>query len=235
VLHPIREIGALCRSKKVLFHTDATQAFGKEPIDVNADAVDLLSLSAHKIHGPKGVGALYLRRKEPRVRLEPLLHGGGHEKGLRSGTLNVPAIVGLGKAAELCKGESWERVRALRDRLEARLRLPVNGHPTRRLATTSNLVFPVDGEALMKEMPEVAVSSASACTSAQMQPSYVLGAMGADDARIRKSIRFSLGRFTTEAEIDEAVGRVEGAVRGVLEREGAKKFESPQPPPPRVQ
>jgi cysteine desulfurase len=212
VLHPIREIGALCRSRGVLFHTDATQSFGKEPIDVHADRVDLLSLNAHKIHGPKGVGALYVRRKEPRVRLEPLLHGGGHEKGLRSGTLNVPAVVGLGKAAELCRGESWERVRALRDRLEAKLGMPVNGHPARRLATTSNLSFPFDGEALMKAMPDVAVSSSSACTSALMQPSYVLGAMGADDAKIRGSVRFSLGRFTTEAEIDAAVLKVQAAL-----------------------
>ena len=214
VLHPIREIGALCRLKKVLFHTDATQSFGKEPIDVNADQVDLLSLSAHKIHGPKGVGALYVRRKEPRVRLEALLHGGGHEKGLRSGTLNVPAIVGLGKAAELCRGESWERVRALRDRLQQGVGGTLNGHPSKRVATTLNVSFEgVDGEALMKAMPDLAVSSASACTSAQMQPSYVLGAMGAGEARIRGAVRFSLGRFTTEAEIDGAVDRVQAARR----------------------
>ncbi len=212
VLHPIREIGALCRSKNVLFHTDATQSFGKEPIDVNADRVDLLSLSAHKIHGPKGVGALYVRRKEPRVRLEALLHGGGHEKGLRSGTLNVPAIVGLGKAAELCRGESWERVRALRDRLQKGVGGTLNGHPTQRLANTLNVSFEgVDGEALMKAMPDLAASSASACTSAQLQPSYVLGAMGAGEARIRGAVRFSLGRFTTEAEIDAAVEKVKAA------------------------
>ena len=209
VLHPIREIGAICRAKGVLFHTDATQSFGKEPIDVNADHVDLLSLSAHKIHGPKGVGALYVRRKEPRVRLEAQIHGGGHEKGLRSGTLNVPAIVGLGRAAELCRGESWEGVRALRDRLQKALPGTLNGHPTKRVATTLNLCFEgVDGEALMKALPDVAVSSSSACTSAQMQPSYVLGAMGADDKRIRGSVRFSLGRFTTEAEIDAAAGKI---------------------------
>ncbi len=210
VLHPIREIGELCREKGVLFHTDATQSFGKEPIDVNADRVDLLSLSAHKIHGPKGVGALYVRRKEPRVRLEALLHGGGHEKGLRSGTLNVPAIVGLGKAAELCRGESWERVRTLRDRLQAALPgTSLNGHPSRRLATTANLAFEgLDGDKLMQALPDVAVSSSSACTSALLQPSYVLGAMGCDDARIRGSIRFSLGRFTTEAELDQAAAQV---------------------------
>lgn len=212
-LHPLREIGALCRAKGVLFHTDATQSFGKEPIDVNADRVDLLSLSAHKVHGPKGVGALYVRRKEPRVRLEALLHGGGHEKGLRSGTLNVPAIVGLGRAAELCRGESWERVRALRDRLQEALPGTLNGHPEKRLANTLNMSFPgVDGEKLMKALPDVAVSSSSACTSAQMQPSYVLGAMGADDAKIRGSIRFSLGRFTTEAEIDAAAAMIRANV-----------------------
>lgn len=215
VLHPVREIGALCKSKGVLFHTDATQAFGKEPIDVRADGIDLLSLSGHKICGPKGVGALYVRRKEPRVRLEPLLHGGGHEMGRRSGTLNVPAVVGLGAAAEIAAREravEQPRIRALRDRLEAALVAAgavVNGSRERRLAGTTNLGFPgVDGDALMKRMPDVAVSASSACTSAQLQPSYVLGAMGLPEDRIRSSLRLSLGRFTTEAEIDAAVRRV---------------------------
>jgi cysteine desulfurase len=217
VLHPIREIGALCKSMKVLFHTDATQSFGKEPIDVEADGIDLLSASAHKICGPKGVGILYARRRNPRVRCEPLFHGGGHEKGLRSGTLNVPAIVGMGAAAEIARNEraaEQPRIRALRDRFEKALSsrhpgVQVNGHPDRRLANTSNLGFPgVDGEALMKSMPDVAVSSSSACTSALLQPSYVLGALGCDEDRIRGSVRFSLGRFTTAAEIDAAVERI---------------------------
>ncbi|HYE97890.1 MAG TPA: aminotransferase class V-fold PLP-dependent enzyme [Planctomycetota bacterium] len=214
VLHPLREIGALCKARGVLFHTDATQTFGKEPIDVQADGVDLLSLSAHKVCGPKGVGALHVRRKDPRVRLEPLLHGGGHEKGLRSGTLNVPAIVGLGAAAEIAEREravEQPRIAALRDRLEAALVAAgavVNGRRERRLSGTTNLGFPgVDGDALMKRMPDVAVSSASACTSAQLQPSYVLGAMGLPEDRIRCSVRFSLGRFTTSAEIETAIAR----------------------------
>ncbi len=216
-LHPIREIGALCRKHKALFHTDATQSFGKEPLDVNADSIDLLSASAHKVHGPKGVGFLYVRRRDPRVRCEPIFHGGGHEKGLRSGTLNVPAIVGMGAAAEICRKEraaDRERIGRLRDRLEQGIRaaipgVEVNGDPERRLANTSNLSFPgADAEELMKRMPEVAASSSSACTSALLQPSYVLGALGCDEARVKGSIRFSLGRFTTEDEIDAAVKRI---------------------------
>jgi cysteine desulfurase len=224
VLHPIREIGAICRRKGALFHTDATQSYGKEPIDVNADSIDLLSASAHKLCGPKGAGLLYVRRKDPRVRCEPLLHGGGHEKGLRSGTLNVPAIVGLGAAAELARKEGAaerERFRILRDRLERGIQggLPgvePNGHPERRLANTTNLSFPgLDGEALMKRLPDVAVSSSSACTSALLQPSYVLGALGCDEARIRGSVRFSLGRFTTGDEIDRAVASVVAAAKAL--------------------
>jgi cysteine desulfurase len=222
VLHPIAEIGALCKKKKVLFHTDATQSFGKEPIDVEAAGIDLLSASAHKICGPKGVGFLYVRRKNPRVRCEAILHGGGHEKGLRSGTLNVPAIVGMGQAAEISRQvqkSEMTRVGLLRDRLETGLRknlegVEVNGSVERRLATTTNLSFVgMDGEALMKAMPDVAVSSSSACTSALLQPSYVLGALGLDESRIRGSIRFSLGRFTQAEEIEAAVERVIQAVR----------------------
>jgi len=214
VLHPIREIGRLCRDRGVLFHTDATQSYGKVPIDVDADFVDLLSASAHKFCGPKGTGLLYVRRRNPRVRCEPVLHGGGHEQGLRSGTLNVPGIVGFGTAAALClqDGPSEQpRFRVLRDRLEKGLAgrldgVQVNGHPEQRLAHTTNLSFAgVDADALMKAVPEVAVSSSAACTSALMQPSYVLGALGCDEDRIKGSLRFSLGRFTTEAEIDEAV------------------------------
>ena len=222
VLHPIGEIGAICRKKGALLHTDATQTFGKEPIDVAAMNVDLLSASAHKFCGPKGAGLLYVRKRNPRVRVEPILHGGGHEKGMRSGTLNVPAIVGFGAAADLCRRErdaEQPRFRALRDRLEAGLRsalegVEVNGHSERRLAHTSNLSFAgVDAEALMKSLPEVAVSSSSACTSAALQPSYVLGALGLDEARIKGSIRFSLGRFTTAEEIDSAVARIAAAAR----------------------
>jgi cysteine desulfurase len=222
VLHPIREIGALCKKRKVLFHTDATQSFGKEPIDVGGFGIDLLSASAHKIGGPKGVGFLYVRKKNPRVRCEPLLYGGGHEKGLRSGTLNVPGIVGMGRAAELCRREGpaeQERFRALRDRLEKEIRsgfeaLEVNGHPMLRLSQTTNLSFPGHtSEELMKRMPEVAVSSSSACTSARLQPSYVLAALGCDEPRIRGSLRFSLGRFTTPEEIDQAAREVLEALR----------------------
>ena len=211
VLHPIADIGALCKARGVLFHTDATQSFGKEPIDVNAMGIDLLSASAHKMHGPKGVGVLFVRRRGPRVRCEALLHGGGHERGLRSGTLNVPGIVGMGAAATLPVDDG---VRALRDRLETGILsgldgVEINGHRTQRLANTTNLSFAgVDGEELMKRMPEIAVSSSSACTSALLQPSYVLGALGCHEARIRGSVRFSLGRFNTAEEIDTATARV---------------------------
>ena len=217
VLQPIREIGRLCTERGALFHTDATQAAGREPIDVESCRVDLLSLSAHKMYGPKGVGALYLRRRRPRVRCEPMLHGGGHERGLRSGTVNVPGVVGLGVAATLAMSERTEdneRMRSLRDRLEGELvrRLPrvrVNGHAEQRLANTASLSFAgVDGDALMKAMPDLAVSSSSACTSASLQPSYVLGAMGLSDELMAGSVRFSVGRFTTEAEIDRAIERV---------------------------
>ena len=213
-LHPIREIGALCRSKGVLFHTDATQSLGKEPIDLST--VDLLSASAHKLHGPKGAGLLFARRRDPRVRVEPILHGGGHERGMRSGTLNVPAIVGFGAAAELAAKEPIAPL-ALRDRLERALLalgdVVRNGSAT-RLANTANLSFArVDAEALIKAVPDVAVSTSSACTSAAMQPSYVLGALGCDEPRIRGSVRFSLGRFTTEREVDDAARLLGDAVR----------------------
>jgi cysteine desulfurase len=222
VIHPIGEIGAICRKKGVLFHTDATQTFGKEKIDVESDCIDLLSASAHKFCGPKGAGLLYLRKRNPRVRCEPLLHGGGHERGLRSGTLNVPAIVGFGEAAEICRRETAgekPRVRALRDRLEAGLRsgldgVETNGHPERRLAHTANLSFAgIDSEALMKSLPDLALSSSSACTSALLQPSYVLGALGCGEEAVRGSVRFSLGRFTTEAEIDTAISCIVEAVK----------------------
>ena len=229
VLHPIARIGALCRERGVLFHTDATQSWGKERIDVNAMHVDLLSASAHKVHGPKGVGMLFVRRRGPRVRCEPLVRGGGHERGLRSGTLNVPGIVGMGVAAALASSDGAGRAggdgtgRALRDRLETGLQsrldgVEVNGHRVERLANTTNLSFAgVDGAKLMKRMPGLAVSSSSACTSAALQPSYVLGAMGCDDARIRGSVRFSLGRFNTAAEIETAIETVAEAVAALRE------------------
>lgn len=225
LLHPIETLGALCRERGALFHTDATQSFAKEPIDVESMSIDLLSASAHKICGPKGVGFLFVRRKRPRVRCEPLIHGGGHERGVRSGTLNVPGILGLAEAAALAhaaRDTERTRVAALRDRLHRGLasalgeRLAINGALEPRLANTLNASFRgVDGEALMKRVPDLAVSSASACTSALIQPSHVLGAMGCDDDRIRGSIRFSAGRFTTEAEIDRAVERVTSAIESL--------------------
>ncbi len=172
-----------------------------------------MAISGHKIYGPKGIGALYVRRKSPRVRLKPIFHGGGHERGFRSGTLNVPGIVGFGAAAAICRerrAEEQPALRVLRDRLEAGLLAvggtEVNGDRARRLSTTTNLSFEgVDADRLMKSLPDLALSSSAACTSARMQPSYVLGAMGCDEDRIRGSLRFSVGRFTTAAEIDAAV------------------------------
>lgn len=222
-INPIREIGALCRERKLVFHTDATQAVGKVPIDVNEDGIDLLSLSGHKIYGPKGIGALYVRRRDPQVRLRPLIDGGGHERGLRGGTPAVPLIVGLGAAAELAMSEApvdLPRIRTLRDRLEkgVRDRVPdvrLNGHPTRRLDGNLNYSFGcVDGEALMIAMRDVAVSSGSACTSAEPEPSHVLRAMGRDEEAARASLRFGVGRFNTVEEIDFAINVVaEAAAR----------------------
>ena len=220
-LNPIGAIGQLCHARGVLFHTDATQAVGKVPLDVRQDAIDLLSLSAHKFHGPKGIGTLYVRRRDPLVRLTPLLDGGGHERGLRSGTIAVPLVVGLGEAAGLARRERPEesaRLRGLRERLHAGLAARVeaivlNGHPTLRLPGNLNLSFAyVDGEALMMAMRDVAVSSGSACTSANPEPSHVLTAMGRDEDMARASLRFGLGRFTTAEEIDFAVDAVADAV-----------------------
>jgi cysteine desulfurase len=214
VLQPIGEIGALCHEKGVLFHTDAVQAAGKVPIDVNALNVDLLSLSGHKMYGPKGVGALYVRRKKPRVRLEAVIDGGGHERGMRSGTLNVPGIVGFGKAAEICQKEmasEAERVNQLRERLFTGLKaeldeLFLNGDAERRLPGNLNVSFAyVEGEAMMMAIKDVAVSSGSACTSASLEPSYVLRALGVGDDLAHSSIRFGLGRFSTEEEVDYVV------------------------------
>jgi cysteine desulfurase len=220
-LQPIADIARLCKERGVLFHTDAVQALGKVPIDVRAIGADLASFSAHKLYGPKGIGALYVRGGRPRVVLSPLVHGGGHERGLRSGTLAVPLIVGLGEACRLCQSclsEEAVRIASLRDRLWQQIRngLPdtvLNGHPAERLPGTLNASFPyVDADALMLQMPEVAVSTGSACTSASIEPSHVLKAMGLDDDAARSSLRFSLGRFTTAEEIDTVAAAVVRAV-----------------------
>ncbi len=221
-LQPIREIGQVCKQRGVLFHTDAAQAAGKIPLDVEEMGIDLLSLSAHKLYGPKGIGALYVRRRDPRVRLEPLIDGGGHEGGLRSGTLAVPSIVGMGKACELCQLEmDQEREHLLRLReklrqgiLEQLDHVYLNGHPRQRLPGNLNLSFAfVAGEALMMAMRDVAVSSGSACTSASLEPSYVLKALGVGDELAHSSLRFGLGRFNTEDEVDFVMGEVVRAVR----------------------
>jgi len=220
-INPIKEIGRLCKEKDVIFHTDCCQTFAKVPIDVEDMGIDLLSCSGHKIYGPKGVGALYVRRKRPRVRCEPVLHGGGHERGMRSGTLNVPGIVGMGKAAELCvqnQAEEIKLVTGLRDRLKDGLfdrldEIYLNGHPTQRIPNNLNISFLyVEGESLMMGFNDIAVSSGSACTSASLEPSYVLKALGLGDDLAHSSIRFSIGRFTTEEEIDYAIERVCTAV-----------------------
>jgi cysteine desulfurase len=225
ILQPIAEIAALCRERGVIFHCDATQAVGKLPVDVGALGVDLMSFSAHKIYGPKGVGALYVRRSSPPVRLEPQQDGGGQEHGLRSGTLNVPGIVGFAKALELCQSELIEetvRLRSLRNRLYQKLCDAVSGvslngpaleRPELRLANNLNCTFAgVDGEALMLNMKTLAVSSGSACTSANPEPSHVLRALGRSEDEARSSLRFGLGRFNTEDDIDAAV---EAIARGV--------------------
>jgi cysteine desulfurase len=210
-VQPIADIGKLCKARGVLFHTDAVQAVGKLPIDVEAMGIDLLSLSGHKMYGPKGIGALYVRKKNPRVRLVSQIDGGGHERGMRSGTLPVPLAVALGKAAELCRlemSDEAKRTFALRERLRTGIqdRLPetyLNGHPTDRLPGNLNLSFAyVEGEGLMMGIKDVAVSSGSACTSASLEPSYVLRALGVGDELAHSSIRFGVGRFTTAAEVD---------------------------------
>lgn len=217
VLQPFREIGSIAKKHSVIFFSDATQAVGKIPVDVLKDDIDLLSLSAHKFYGPKGAGAIYVRRKSPRVKLRPQLDGGGHEKGIRSGTLNVPGIVGLGKAAEIAlseMGSDGTRIRTLRDHLEVSLMQSLNvqrnGSPQHRLLNTSNLSFlNTNSGILMRTFSkELAVSSGSACTSALMEPSYVLKAMGLSDELAYGSIRFSLGRFTTEEEIDYVLNKL---------------------------
>jgi len=216
-VNPFREIGKVCHEKGVIFHTDATQAVGKVPVDVQADNIDLLSLSAHKIYGPKGVGALYVRKRNPRVRLTPIMDGGGHERGMRSGTLNVTGIVGMGAACELCQKEMAEETRrltALRDRLENGITSRIdhvhfNGSREHRLPHTLNMSFAyVEGESLLMGIDDIAVSSGSACTSASLEPSYVLKNLGLGDDLAHSSIRFGLGRFTTEEEVDYAIEKL---------------------------
>jgi cysteine desulfurase len=213
VLQPIAEIGRLCHEKGVIFHTDAAQACGKVPVDVQAMDIDLLSLTAHKLYGPKGIGALYVRKRDPRVRLSPQMDGGGHENGLRPGTLPVPLIVGFGKACAIAgaeMGEESRRLLALRERLRRSIvdefdHVRVNGSLEQRLPGNLNVSFEyVEGESLILGMADVAVSSGSACASAKLEPSHVLYALGVNEAVARSSIRFGLGRWTTEAEIDEA-------------------------------
>ncbi len=225
-INPISDIGRICHEHKAWFHTDATQAVGKIPVNVVQDQVDLLSFSAHKFYGPKGVGGLYVRRRDPQVRLTPLFDGGGHERGVRSGTLAVPLIVGMAEAVQLATDEMEDearRVQGLRERLYAGIleRLPdtiLNGHPTERLPGNLNLSFAgVEGEALMMAMRDVAVSSGSACTSAEPEPSHVLLAIGRNEDQARASLRFGVGRFNTVEEIEftvrsvvEAVNRLRG-------------------------
>jgi cysteine desulfurase len=217
VLQPVAEIGKIAKEHGVLFAVDAAQAAGKVPIDVQKDNVDLLALSGHKMYGPKGVGALYVRRHNPRVQLAALIDGGGHERGMRSGTLNVPAIVGLGKACEIARREMAEeaaRLRSLRDRLRAKLeasldQVQVNGSLEHRLPNNLNVSFGyVDGESLLMGINDVAVSSGSACTSATLEPSYVLKALGVGEELAHSSIRLGLGRFTTQEEVDYAAERI---------------------------
>ncbi|MDO8795643.1 MAG: IscS subfamily cysteine desulfurase [Vicinamibacterales bacterium] len=226
VLQPIAEIGAIAKEKGVLFHTDAVQAVGKVPFDVNALKVDLVSVSAHKMYGPKGVGALYVRRRNPRVLLAEQTSGGGHERGMRSGTLNVPGIVGLGAAAAICQAEmaaDTERIRTMRDRLNAALHgnldeIYINGSVEHRLPNNLNISFAyVEGESLLMGINDVAVSSGSACTSASLEPSYVLKALGAGDDLAHSSIRFGLGRWTTDEEVDYVIDKLTSVVRRLRE------------------
>lgn len=225
VIQPIKEIAAIAHKHGALFMTDAVQAVGKVPVNVIADGIDLLALSAHKIYGPKGVGALYVRRKGPRVKVTAQMDGGGHERGMRSGTLNVPGIVGLGKACELCMQEmesEAKRLSALRDKLQSSLleleESYVNGNIEHRLPHVANISFKyVEGEGLMMAMKDLAVSSGSACTSASLEPSYVLKSLGLSDDLAHSSIRFGLGRFTTEEEVDYAIEVTKKAVTHLRE------------------
>ncbi|HKM90964.1 MAG TPA: IscS subfamily cysteine desulfurase [Candidatus Acidoferrales bacterium] len=226
VIQPIAEIGAIAKEKGVFFHVDGVQAVGKIPVDVMKDNIDLMSMSGHKIYGPKGVGALYVRRRNPRVQLAPLIDGGGHERGMRSGTLNVTGIVGFGKACELCQeGMPTESVwmRGLRDRLKDSIfsqldEVFVNGSMTHRLPNNLNISFAyVEGESMLMGINDIAVSSGSACTSATLEPSYVLKALGVGEDLAHTSIRFGLGRFNSEEEVDYVSARVVETVRRLRE------------------
>ena len=225
-IHPIKEIGKIAKEKGILFHCDATQGVGKIPVNVQEMGIDLMSFTSHKIYGPKGIGALYVRRKAPRVRIEPMIHGGGHERGMRSGTLPVPLIVGFGKAIELCEQEmptESVRIAKLRDRLQegimgAMEEVYLNGHPTERLPGNLNISFAyVEGEALLMGVKEIALSSGSACTSATLEPSYVLRALGVGSDLAHSSIRFGLGRFTTPEEVEYTIDRMIKAVNHLRE------------------
>ncbi len=238
VIQPLAEMGRLCRQRGVLLHTDATQAVGKIPVDVEQLQVDLMSFTAHKIYGPKGIGALWVRRG-PSVRFEPLLDGGGQEQGLRSGTLNTPGIVGFARALELCLADmpaESARLRELRDRLYAGLTAAISGvaingpallPPELRLPGNLNVSFAyVDGEALLMHMPDVALSSGSACTSANPEPSHVLRSLGLSDDLVRSSVRFGLGRFNTAEEVDFAVRKAADAVARLRKMSSAAEIPS---------
>ena len=226
VVQPIEEIGKIAKEKGVFFHVDGVQAAGKIPVDVQRDGIDLLSISAHKIYGPKGVGALYVRRKNPRVQLSAIIDGGGHERGMRSGTLNVTGIIGLGKACELCQQEmaaETAKLSRLRDRLKEGIMSKldecyINGSMEHRLPHNINISFAfVEGESLLMGINDIAVSSGSACTSATLEPSYVLKALGVGEDLAHTSIRFGIGRFNTEEEVDYVVGRVVETVNRLRE------------------
>ena len=226
VVQQIKKIGEIAKKKEVIFFSDATQAIGKIPVDVTVDGIDIMAFSAHKMYGPKGIGALYVRRKNPRVKLKAQIDGGGHERGIRSGTLNVPGIVGFGKACEICMNEMAQdagRLSILRDKLESAMleieQTFLNGNKENRLPHVTNISFRhVESQGLMMGFnKEIAVSSGSACTSASIEPSYVLKALGLDDEMAHSSLRFSLGRFTTEEEIDFAVMKVTDAVKKLRE------------------
>src|SRR5215470_7206051 len=225
-LQPVKDIGHIAKARGILFHTDATQAVGKVPVNVAEMGIDLLSLTAHKMYGPKGVGALYVRSNAPRVKVNPIIDGGGHERGMRSGTLDVPGIVGLGAACEIARKEmnaEGERLKALRERLKNGIfsqldEVYVNGHATKRLPGNMNISFAyVEGESLLMGLKEIAVSTGSACTSASLEPSYVLRAIGVEEELAHTSIRFGLGRFNTEEEVDYTIQRVVEEVRRLRE------------------
>jgi cysteine desulfurase len=245
-IQPVAEIGRIARERGLLFHSDAVQAVGKIPVDVEAAGIDLLSVSAHKMYGPKGVGALYIRRRNPPIRITPLLHGGGHERGKRSGTLAVPNIVGLGAACEIAgrdMSSEASRNAKLRDRLKDALlsqidHVELNGHPAQRLPNNLNLSFRyVEAESLIMGLPDIALASGSACTSGSVEPSYVIKALGGDEERAHSSIRFGLGRWTTEAEIDETIEMLVKtihrlrAISPLYEKKQKEKSRGPARPP----